>query len=332
MPAHPYCNPVHPGYLADPCVVRVGPGDGAPPGVRYLAVGTGDVVAGRVFALLGSPDLVRWTPLGGALEPLPAAAGTDYWAPELLRADGRWWMYYSVGVGDTGHRLRVAVADRVVGPYVDRGVELAAQEPFAIDPHPFEDVDGRRYLFFARDVLQGPRVGTMLAVAPLADDLVSFAGPVVPVLAPSGDWQLFERGRRMAAYDAVHDWHTLEGPFVVRRDGRYHLFYSGGRWEDPTYGVATAVADSPLGPWHEPRPGPVLRTAPGHVLGPGHNTLVTTDDGIDVLAYHAWDPGRTARRLHLDPVAWTPDGPVVDGPTWWPTDLARPVGRPVVGR
>jgi arabinan endo-1,5-alpha-L-arabinosidase len=322
---HAYCNPVHPGSFADPCVVRVGPGDGAPDGVRYVAVGTGRTVGGRVFEVLGSPDLVRWESLGGALDPLPDGDGTDYWAPELLAAEGRWWLYYSVGRGDGGHRLRVAVADAVTGPYRDCGTVLAADETFAIDPHPFVAPDGRRYLFFARDVLTGPRVGTMLAAAPLGDDLVSLAADPVPVLAPSADWQLFERGRRMPVYGAVYDWHTLEGPFVVHRDGRFRLFYSGGRWEDPTYGVGTAVADDPLGPWVEERDAPVLRTVPGHVLGPGHNTLVTTDDGVDVLAYHAWDPGLTARRLHLDPVRWTPAGPVVDGPTWYPTDLARVV-------
>ena len=42
--------------------------------------------------------------------------------------DGRWWMYYSCGEGDTGHSLRVAVADSPVGPYVDQGVDLTPDE------------------------------------------------------------------------------------------------------------------------------------------------------------------------------------------------------------
>ena len=311
-----YTNPVFPRTFADPCVVRVDDG--------YLAVGTGSVVGGLVFEVLRSPDLVRWTSVGGALEPLPPEAGTDYWAPELSFADGRWWLYYSVGTGDVGHRLRVAVADDPAGPYRDCGVDLAPDEPFAIDPHPFTDADGRRYLFYARDVLTGPRVGTSLAAVRLRTPTEP-TGDVVPVLLPSADWQVFERGRLMPQYGgARYDWHTLEGPFVVRRDGRYHLFYSGGRWEEPTYGVACAVADHPLGPWTERTPStPLLRTVPGHVVGPGHNTVVTTPDGLDVMAYHAWDPALTARRLCVDPIRWTPDGPTVDGPTWWETSLTR---------
>ena len=92
----------------------------------------------------------------------------------------------------------------------------------------------------------------------------------------------------------------------------------GGSWEEPSYGVAYAVADHPFGPWTEPEGvEPLLRTVPGHVLGPGHNSLVRGPGG-DVMVYHAWDPARTARRLCIDPVIWTDAGPRVDGPSWEP--------------
>jgi arabinan endo-1,5-alpha-L-arabinosidase len=324
--SRPYRNPVHPGYFADPFVLEV---DGG-----YLAVGTGSRVAGRVFEVLRSSDLVRWKSVGGALEPLgpdlAAQLGDDYWAPEVTAADGRWWMYYSVGRGDVGHSLRVATADDPAGPYTDCGVDLTPHERFAIDPHPFVDADGTRYLFYARDVLEGPRVGTMLAVDVL-DRMDRLSGRPTPVLAPSGDWQIFRRDRRM--YGGVHDWHTLEGPFVRRRGSRYVLFYSGGNWEEPTYAVSWAEAEHPLGPWREPpgRP-PLLRTVPGRVIGPGHNSLVVGPDGQDVVVYHAWDPARTARRMCIDPVAWTGDGPVMDGPTWQEVDLQRPVSTSVAER
>jgi arabinan endo-1,5-alpha-L-arabinosidase len=322
----PYRNPVHAGYFADPFTLRVGD--------DYLAWGTGRVVEGRVFETLRSPDLVHWESVGGALErlapDLEAGLGSDYWAPEVVPADGRWWMYYSVGRGDVGHSLRVAVADEPCGPYRDLGVDLTPDERFAIDPHPFVDADGTRYLFYARDVLDGPRVGTMLAVDVL-ERMDRLAGRPTAVLAPSGDWQIFRRARPM--YGGVYDWHTLEGPFVRRRNDRYVLFYSGGNWEEPTYGVGWAEADSPLGPWRErPDRPPLLRTVPGHVLGPGHNCVVTGPDGQDVVVYHAWDSARVARSLCIDPLGWTADGPVTDGPTWTETDLQRVVeAAPVTG-
>jgi arabinan endo-1,5-alpha-L-arabinosidase len=321
--SRPYRNPVHPAYFADPFVLKV---DG-----EYVGWGTGAVVGGRVFEVLRSADLVYWSSVGGALEPLEPELtdrlGSDYWAPEVVPAQGRWWLYYSVGRGDVGHSLRVAVADDVTGPYTDCGVDLTPQERFAIDPHPFVDVDGTHYLFYARDVLDGPRVGTMLAVDVL-ERMDRLAGRPIPVLAPSGDWQIFRRSRPM--YGGVYDWHTLEGPFVRRLENRYVLFYSGGNWEEPTYGVSWAEARHPLGPWWEPPDRqPLLSTVPGRVLGPGHNSLVVGPDGQDVMVYHAWDPGRTARRMCLDPVAWTPQGPVMDGPSWQEADLQRTVAPSV---
>ncbi|WNG39807.1 family 43 glycosylhydrolase [Archangium violaceum] len=308
-----YSNPVHDAYFADPFVLRVGEG--------YVAYGTGRVVDGRAFEVLTSPDLVTWRSVGGALELLPKEAGSDYWAPEVAEADGRWWMYYSVGHGDAGHHLRVAVADHPTGPFIDQGVNLTPDERFAIDASPFRDEDGTWYLFHARDVLEGDRVGTMLAVDVL-DGMTRLRGQSRTILRPSGDWQVFLRERKM--YGQVYDWHTLEGPFVRKYEGRYYCFYSGGNWLEPTYGVAYAVADHPLGPWVEPDGvPPLLRTVPDKVIGPGHNCVVSGPDGLDVIVYHAWDPGRTARRMCIDPLMWGQDGPRVLGPSFTPTQIPR---------
>jgi arabinan endo-1,5-alpha-L-arabinosidase len=310
-----YRNPVYPEYFADPFALATG----APEGPAYVAYGTGSVVDGRVFQVLVSDDLVRWKPAGGALVPLPTAAGSDYWAPEVIADGARWWMYYSLGVGDVGHTLRVAVADSPLGPFSDVGVDLTPSERFAIDPSPFRDVDGTVYLFYARDDLDGDRVGTMLAVDVL-ESMTALRGRPRTVLRPSADWQLFRRGRSM--YGSVYDWHTLEGPFVVRRGERYWCLYSGGAWETSSYAVSYAVADSPLGPWTEPAETErLLASVPGHVLGPGHNCVVSMPSGQDVVAYHAWDTARSARRLCIDPLNWTEDGPRVLGPTWYPSRL-----------
>jgi arabinan endo-1,5-alpha-L-arabinosidase len=308
-----YRNPVHDGYFADPFVLRTGG--------RYVAYGTGSAVDGRVFEILTSPDLVTWTSAGGALVPLPAEHGTDYWAPEVAEAEGRFWLYYSVGHGHVGHHLRVAAAESALGPFVDAGIELTPDERFAIDPHPFRDRDGRWYLYYARDVLEGERVGTSLAVAPMAT-MTSLDGPGRAVLAPSADWQIFQRQRPI--YGQVYDWHTLEGPTVREHAGRYYCLYSGGSFLGEGYGVAWARADTPLGPWVEPDDGSnrLLATVPGHVRGPGHNSVVTTAAGSDVLVYHAWDEAGEKRQLCIDPLVWGPEGPTTPGPTW--TEQPRP--------
>jgi GH43 family beta-xylosidase len=295
------------GYFADPFVLKTDEG--------YVAYGTcperSDVDGVREFVVLTSGDLLTWRDHGGALERADPALGSDYWAPEVAHADGRWWMFYSVGHDITGHHIRVAVADDPLGPFSDLGLNLTPGERFAIDPHPFQDVDGRWYLFFARDVVDAERPGTHLAVAPL-DGMVQL-GPIVEVLQPYADWQIYERSREM--YGAIYDWHTLEGPSVVRRRDRYWLTYSGGAWTGEGYAVSWAVADSPLGPW-EPAPAsaaPLLRTS-RDLIGPGHNSLTVDPYGDDVIVFHSWNAGRTRREMHARRIVFDEDGPHVDGP------------------
>jgi hypothetical protein len=142
------------------------------------------------------------------------------------------------------------------------------------------------------------------------------AGEPTVVLRARHAWQRFLAGRPM--YGRTFDWHTLEGPCVRRRAGRYWCFYSGGRWETDAYGVDYAVAPDVRGPWSDAggERGPrVLRTIPGRLVGPGHNSIVTGPDGAEFVAFHAWDPARRVRRMFLAPLLWGPDGPRVRPPT-----------------
>jgi GH43 family beta-xylosidase len=174
-------------------------------------------------------------------------------------------------------------------------------------------------------VLDGTRVGTSIAVDRLVE-MDRLAGQPMPVLLATADWQLFRTQREM--YGAVYDWHTLEGPFVVKRQGRYWCLYSGGAWTNATYGVSYGVADAPLGPFREPQAaeGPaLLRSRPGELEGPGHNSVVRGPDGEDYLVYHAWDPAHTSRRMCIDRLEWTADGPRTGGPTAAPQPV--PIGN-----
>ncbi len=305
-----YTNPIHPDYFADPFVLTA---DG-----RYYAFGTGDGETSQSLVGMVSDDLVHWSGLTTALEAsaVPGDA-THLWAPEVARVGEEYVMFYSAGHEDKDHRLRAASSPRPEGPYRDLGSQLAREEPFAIDPHPFQDSDGTWYLFYAVDRLKQRRVGTAIVVdRMLGPDRL--AQDPQTVITPSADWQLFLSGRSM--YDAVYDWHTCEGPFVVYREGRYWCLYSGGNWQQPSYGVSVASAPHPLGPWtEEPAEAPrVIQTRPGVVHGPGHASVVTDRAGQDWLVYHAWDPDGTARRMCLDRLRWTPDGPTCDGPTSTP--------------
>ena len=337
-----YTNPVYAGYMADPFVWRHN--------ADYYAVGTGPAEAAgeiadaeqaasamlgrfRIFPLLQSDDLVNWRHTLGALTPPDPALGDTYWAPEAAYNNGEFYLYFSVGRADKQHQLRVALSNHPAGPSEDSGKALVdpGKNPFAIDAHPFKDDDGQWYLFYATDFLDvsdSARPGTALVVDRMVN-MTTLAGEPRTVARAQHDWQRFQSNREM--YGELWDWHTLEGPSVVKHDGRYYCFFSGGRWDSDRYGVDYCTADNPLGPWESSgsADGPrVLKSVPGEVLGPGHNSVVLgPDNQTQFLVYHAWDPLHTSRQMFIDPLIWTPNGPRCYGPTHIPQTIRSAVSR-----
>lgn len=322
-----YTNPVYEQYFADPFVLKV---DG-----EYWAYGTAPAdAAGRQFPILHSRDLAHWRYVRHALIPLTDPPAFTYWAPEVAQRDGRFYFYYSATTSqsDEHHRIRLATADAPDGPFTDSGQVLLPEAGFTIDPHPFRDPQTNQwYMFLATDFTDDPPFGTGLAVVGLDDDMKTPLDPlalrhgrrqratsVLPVIRASAAWQVYERNRNYKGrvWDA---WHCIEGPFVMYDDGKYYCLYSAGAWYTENYGIGYAVADHPLGPYQDmcASTGPtVLRGKPDSVLGPGHNSVTIAPDGKTlVLAYHAWDPGRTARRMCIDALLWTDGAPRCDGPS-----------------
>ena len=147
--------------------------------------------------------------------------------------------------------------------------------------------------------------------------MAQLEGPGKVVLRARSNWQRFQAQRPM--FGRVWDWHTLEGPCVRKHDGLYYCLYSGGRWDTENYGVDYGVAEQVCGPYSDAgnESGPrVLRSAPPHVRGPGHNSIVVGPDGeTEYIVYHAWDKEMKARRMHIDKLVWTAEGPRCEGPT-----------------
>ncbi len=326
-----YQNPVYGKYFADPFVWKH---EG-----KYYAVGTGPLgtikdiqesdltsseVNGedRAIPVLTSNDFVNWTALGGALRVPEKFRDKAFWAPEVAFHDGWFYMYYSTATIGLLHQIRVAKSAHPEGPYEDAGLLIGADDvcPFAIDAHPFRDDDGQWYLFYARDFLDYGneiRAGTALVVDKLVN-MVKLAGEEKVVMRARNDWQRFKAQREM--YGQIFDWHTLEGPFVRKHEGIYYCFYSGGCYENETYGVDYGISENVTGPYSDSgnaEGARVMQSVPGHVIGPGHHSIVLgPDDKTEYLAYHAWDIEMKARRMCLDKLSWTEFGPRCLGPTW----------------
>ena len=272
MTQNTYVNPVYAGACPDPFVLKHAG--------EYWCYCTGIWEDGRAFGILNSPDLVHWRGVGGALDlfasldPLPDAPSC-YWAPEVTYYNGQFYLYYSIGNEDH-MQIRVALSQNPAGPFIDSGRRLT-KEDFAIDPHIYQDNDGAWYMFYATDYLNVHRVGTGTTRDLLLDPF-TLAGQPRPVTRAQFDWQIYDPNR--AEKGGVR-WHTIEGPFVLQRKGRYYQMFSGGNWQNSTYGVSYALSfrlDDPE-EWDQAADGeqvlPILRTSPDRsVIGPGQNSVV----------------------------------------------------------
>ena len=107
-----YENPVGDGLLmGDPFAIRTPDG--------YVLTGTTDPNEG--FRCYVSEDLVHWKEAGFAWKREEGCwAGPPFWAPEIVRYRGRYWMTYSGRDRESGRLLTaLAVSDRPEGPYRD---------------------------------------------------------------------------------------------------------------------------------------------------------------------------------------------------------------------
>ncbi|MEP7218536.1 MAG: glycoside hydrolase family 43 protein, partial [Bacteroidota bacterium] len=310
LPDFMFRNPVFNHPAPDPYVLKhLG---------EYWGYATGFTGDGRAFGIIHSTDLVHWTHVGGAMEPLPGGMGC-YWAPEVVYDNGRFLMYYSVGM-EVWMQIRVAVADNPAGPFVDSG-HILTREEFAIDAHLFVDEDGERYLFYATDFLQHTHIGTGTVMDRMLDPF-TLAGNPQPVTRARYDWQIYDPDR--ADRGGVR-WHTVEGPTVLKRKGIYFEMFSGGNWQNPSYGVSYATTDdiASMGEWEQAGDGerllPILRTIPGKVIGPGHNSVVRGPDNRQLYCiYHRWAEDGSDRVLCIDRMDWVGDRMVVLGPSTEP--------------
>ncbi|MGI4730277.1 MAG: family 43 glycosylhydrolase [Janthinobacterium lividum] len=218
------------------------------------------------------------------------------WAPDMLAANGRYYLYYSVGPQDpTPSRLGVATCSGPAGPCVDSGKPLltggakAEGGPFeAIDPMVFVDPRSGRRLLYA-----GGSAGARLRVFELAPDMTSIAREL-PVDQPP----LF-----------------TEGVFLHERNGIYYLSWSHGRWNTAGYSVHYAMAASPTGPWKYR--GAILQSD-ARYKGPGHHAFVQDPKtGQWLIVYHRWEgkhddgPYSDDRRIAIQPIQYDEHGQIV---------------------
>ncbi len=281
-----YQNPVRPGDYPDPSVIRVGD--------DYWAAATSSEWAPH-FPILHSRDLVNWDVKGYVFASLPVWAKANFWAPEIAEDRGKFFVYYVARERASNHlAVAVATADNPAGPYTDHR-PLVAQDAGSIDPVPFTDAQGRRWLVWKEDG-NSRKQPTPLWIQRLSDDGLALVG---------------ER-REILRNDAPWEGAVVEGPYVLRRGDTYYLFYSGNACcgRECNYALGVARAKDPLGPWEKCPANPILAGNDAWRC-PGHGSLVTDADNRTWLLYHAYARKgfvATGRELMLDEVVFGDDG------------------------
>ncbi len=262
---------------------------------RYWLYPTGD----KALFAWSSPDMRQWQ-RGAQLLSLDAIGwiGDDgaprhfLWAPDMVAANGRWYLYYSVGPQNpTPSRIGVALCRSLAGPCADSGKPLihdGGNRFEAIDPAVFVDPkDGTAYLY------AGGSAGARLRAWVLKPDMISLDRELQVPTPPR----------------------FTEGAFMFERGGTYYLSYSSGKWRESSYSVHYATAAAPTGPWSYA--GAIL-VSDAIYKGPGHHAFLRDPtDGRWYIAYHRWEgqrgdgPYTGQRRIAIQPVAFAADGAIL---------------------
>lgn len=259
-----YRNPIQRhGDFADPFVLRHD-------GRYYLYCTNPDV---RCWS---SDDLVDWR-LEGPTIAEDEFPGLVPFAPEVVYADGAFWMYTS----PSGHGHFVLRADAPTGPFR----KASGNVGHAIDGNVLIDDDGRWYFYWAGDE------GIWGCEMPSPTE---FGEPVLTGIDMKG-------------------W--TEGPFVSKRDGVYFMTLTGNHYLSTGYRIDAASSDHPLHGWVADPWNPILVDTESSRVGLGHSSSVRGPDLVSTyLVYHDIKPD-ASRDLDIDRQVWSGRSIQVLGPT-----------------
>lgn len=272
-----YTNPILYTDYSDPDAIRVGE--------DYFMIASSFCNAPSV-PLLHSKDLVNWKVINYVMKKLPfdryekPIHGCGAWAPAIRYHEGVYYVF--IPFPDEG-----ILMCKTTDPWGEWSEPSFVRKVVGwIDPCPFWDDDGQAYMVtaFARS-----RIGfkSMLYLSPIEPDCSGVLG----------DGQFI--------YDGHATQPTIEGPKLYKRNGYYYIFAPAG---GVAVGWQTVLRSKNIyGPWEEKI---VMRQGGSDVNGPHQGAWVDTPDGRDFFL-HFQDVGNAGRVVHLQPMHWDNDWPVI---------------------
>lgn len=274
-----YKNPVLYADYSDPDVCAV-------EGDYFLTASSFNCAPG--LPILHSKDLINWKIVNYALkkvEPIEyfneVRHGKGVWAPSIRFHKGVYYIYW----GDPDFGIFMVKTRDPYGEW-NKPVLVKAGKGM-IDPCPLWDEDGRVYLAHA---WAGSRAkfNSVLTVCELNKEGTAVISD--PVLVFDGN-------------DGVN--HTIEGAKFYKRDGYYYIFAPAG-------GVVSGWqlvlrSKNVYGPYESKI---VMAQGKTDINGPHQGGWIDTPYG-ESWFLHFQDKGAYGRVLHLNPVKWVNDWPVI---------------------
>ena len=205
------------------------------------------------------------------------------------------------------------VGDTPLGPFTELGeFVLPNGETFKpCDPCIFKDDDDRIYLYAFNDVFTG--VGDEFEAQIIGYELDKenpthvVDGPVL-ILKQNPKENPWER---RGAHNQDENFGWIEGPHMLKHNGRYYMIYACPDTCEPTYCMAVYYSDeSPLHGFKCQKKNPLTSNVKGIVSGPGHGCVEHGPNGSLWAFYTVIAPSlhRYERRIGMDPVAVDENG------------------------
>ena len=273
-----YKNPILYADYSDPDVCRVGDD-------YYMTASSFNCIPG--LPILHSNDLVNWTIIGAAIPKLipedifsRPQHGNGVWAPAIRYYSGEFYIFY----GDPDYGIYMTKTKNPAGEW--EPLTMVKHGKGLIDACPFWDEDGQAYLVHA---YAGSRAGIKSLLA-------------ITRLTPDGK-------KAVGASKIVYDGHdideTVEGAKLYKHNDYYYIMAPAG-------GVSTGWqialrSKNIFGPYERKK---VLAQGKTSINGPHQGAWVDTKTGEDWFI-HFQDCGAFGRVVHLQPMQWKNDWPVI---------------------
>lgn len=285
-------NPILPGWFADPTITKIND-------IYYIYATTDNEMLGSGAPTLWySSDFQNWYNYTMEVPSLSDVNLRNFWAPDILQGkDGKYYLYF--GNCQSGCNIYGYVSDKPYGPWTklhedDKPVISHGypREGFpSLDAQFFKDDDGKIYAYWGTWVHYNNGFGVGQLNNQTMDAM--FDSKNIPLSQTPN---------------------PFEAAYMMKRNGKYILMYSGASCHDETYNVRYSYSDSPYGPFKPGQNNPILSTnADKSVHGPGHHSVFQNNDNYYIV-YHRHDypftAGGLARQICIDSLIFENDSTI----------------------